>query len=435
MNWPNHFARRSFFCFLFTILTYLLLPKSQRLPKSSSLIISYPATEKFNFDENKIYHQFQQLAASGVQDKPVLLHQGQVNSPLSLAVADYPRLLTEKPNNLNLVSKIKADSTFHPYPSQGKLPQIEASGLDFLHPDITEACVCFGSFREGKLVTKWLGRNALRNQEFWSATKFIPLVYLVSQINLKYPDLNISNCYIKANNREISLLQLAEDMITYQGKIATSNSIGATLKRFVPQLTLEKWLKSITGNHDLVFRGRYGDKPFIELPELYDSKTKQVILSPDTQPPYWACNDISAYDLTRLISLLGWHHYLDKNSQIPGINADSVASLVKIMGQDIARLTDLAIQALGIENQLDSLVIISKEGDGVTEIRDRTEAVYVALVQFKTKAEPSELLTLAMTLRGAIAFNPRNLDQETVTLDARMATEVTKIIKQVLTIY
>jgi hypothetical protein len=39
---------------------------------------------------------------------------------------------------------------------------------------------------------------------------------------------------------------------------------------------------------------------------------------------------------------------------------------------------------------------------------------------------------MSMAMRGGIAFNPRHLDQEVVNLDARMATEVTKLIWKAL---
>ena len=80
-----------------------------------------------------------------------------------------------------------------------------------------------------------------------------------------------------------------------------------------------------------------------------------------------------------------------------------------------------------------TVVILSKLGNGATGLRERTEAVYVALVQLavsnQVKSErPPEIITFSMALRGARARAPRELDREVVELDARMATEVTEIL-------
>lgn len=86
---------------------------------------------------------------------------------------------------------------------------------------------------------------------------------------------------------------------------------------------------------------------------------------------------------------------------------------------------------------LDSVVILSKEGDGATSLRERTEAVYVALVQFIDRrfqqvGGSAQYFTLSMALRGGKALEPRDKDREVVKLDARMATEVTEILYRVL---
>lgn len=46
--------------------------------------------------------------------------------------------------------------------------------------------------------------------------------------------------------------------------------------------------------------------------------------------------------------------------------------------------------------------------------------------------KPARWITFSMALRGGIALAPRNLDREVVELDARMATEVTKIINRLV---
>jgi hypothetical protein len=374
-------SRRTLITGLTTAAIYAAINRVQLL-KAESVLGVTESNQVGNWLQNgqlnqeQLYQYFLQLAAGGKEDHPVLLYQGIERSPYQNQIPDYPMRLSNKPDNQSLVSGLKADASFNPYTTIGKLPNIDEEGLKFLHPDIQEACVCLGSFSEGELKTKWLGRNALITGEFWSSTKIIPLVY---------------------------------------------------------QIELEKWVKNITGNENVVFRGRYGENPFIDQPELIYSTTGELLVPADTNPPRWACNEVSAYDLTRIISLIGWHNYLPASAQIPGLRWDSLETLIQALGTDPARLTDLAIKVLGLENDLDSVVILSKLGNGATGTRERTEAIYLALIQFiDRRSQPAQQITLSMALRGGLSRHPRNLDQEVVDLDARMATEVTGILWRVV---
>lgn len=388
-------------------------------------------------DTEILYQHFLKLAKDGVEDEPILMYQGIKTSPYQNQIDEYPSGLRDKPDGKNIISAIQSDQNFHSYPMVGELPYIDDEGLLFLHKNIKEACVCLGSFSDGEFKTKWLGRNSLVTGEFWSATKMIPLLNLISRVNNQNKQ-NIENYYIKGINQEgnevsFSFEDLGKDLISYDNTIASSNSIGAMFKRFIPQLELEKWVKSITGNKNLVFRGKYGDQPFIDQPKLIDNNTGEVIFFPDIENPRWACNEVSAYDLTRLISMIGWHNYIHENCRLPGVKWYSLKSLIKILGNDPARLTDLAIQSLGLENDVDGVVILSKLGNGATGLRARTEAVYVALINLiDRRSQPAKQLTMTMAMRGGLAFNPRDFDQEVVNLDARMATEVTRLIWKVL---
>ncbi|NEO33092.1 MAG: peptidoglycan-binding protein [Symploca sp. SIO3C6] len=387
-----------------------------------------------------VYNKYLQASVKGVENKPSLLYLGLKTSPYKNEIENYPSRLTQKPDYKNLIPCTKADATFKPYPLVGQLPEIDEQNLNFLHEDIKEACICIGSFSEGEFKAKWLGRNALSNQEFWSSTKIIPILNILSHLNTKAPSTNIDNCNIRGTDQQgtkvnVPVIDLIRDVISYDNKIATSNSLGAMFKRFVPQEDLENWLKNITGNKELIFRGRYGEKPFIEQPEIFEQTTGQVIITADTKSPEWQSNTISAYDLNRMISMLGWHHYLPQASRLPGAQWHSIASIIKAMGTDPARLADLAIQELDLQSEIYSTVIISKLGNGATKLRDRTEEVYTALVQFvkgsfKNLEQPAKLITLSMTLRGAKVLQPRDLNREVVELDARMAAEVTEILSR-----
>jgi hypothetical protein len=106
------------------------------------------------------------------------------------------------------------------------------------------------------------------------------------------------------------------------------------------------------------------------------------------------------------------------------------------MGNDTARYADAAIKTLGMDSAISSPVIISKLGQGVSSIRGTVETVYVALVRFvddrpKATGKPAKLRTLALTLRGQKAiYSSSNGDSEARELDARVAAEVTEILRR-----
>ncbi len=410
---------------------------------NSSNINSASISDKLESGKNReqIFQEFLLLANSpdATADNPALLYKGVQNSPYQPDINNYPIRLKYQQN--------PAELPFQPYPKIGELPQIYFQGLEFIHPDIQEACICVGHLSDGKIKAHWMGRNALNKNQFWSGTKIIPLLNIISQLNTKFPDIDIDDCVIvdpENPQKTVSFFNAANDIVSYQNKTASSNALAAMCKRFETWEGLESWVKKITGNQDLVFRGRYGELPYINQPRLYDLKTNNFLLkaSPETTT---GDNLVSAYDLVRFISMLGWHHHLSPESRLPGAQWNSLEALVRAMGSDACRYVDQAILALGLEKVVTSPTIISKLGDGFSDSRQSTEIVYVALVQFldeRPKADnyPPVLRTISMTLRGVKPFqetNPDKIDsakrQDVIELDARMAAEVTEIMRRVVT--
>ncbi|EDZ97080.1 MAG: hypothetical protein P5702_16335 [Limnospira sp. PMC 1291.21] len=89
------------------------------------------------------------------------LDRGIENSPYQAELSNYPIYLEQKPMD------------FSPYPNRGKVPQINTTHLNFLDPDILQACVCVGRFVDDQLQTMWMGKNALEKVQFGSTTKII----------------------------------------------------------------------------------------------------------------------------------------------------------------------------------------------------------------------------------------------------------------------
>jgi hypothetical protein len=407
-------------------------------PTLANALLNTDSTEfrlKSARNKEEVFQEFLSAQPHPQTGGGVYLDRGIDQSPYQAEISNYPQRLKEKPDETEIISL--GNSKFEAYPPRGKLPKIESEGLNFLHPDIKEACVCIGSIIDGKMQARWFGKNALDNIEFWSATKIIPILNVVCQLNHRFPLIDIDRCLIRSSGSQggYSFNRLVVAIVSYNFDPASSNQIAALFKRFSTYAGLEQWLKEITGNQKSTFRGRYGEEPFIDFPELVEAKTAQILLS---AAPLTSTDDnsVSAYDLTRMMTLLGWHYYLAQNSRLPGAQWDSLESVIRGMGTDIARYVDAAIERLGLQRVIKSPVILSKTGWGRSRIRDRFEITYTALVQFidrrpKTWGQPSKLRTLAITLRGAKDKN--NEIQEERELDARMATEITEILRRVVT--
>ena len=392
-------------------------------------------------DRERVFNDFFtiEINAGANAENLALLYKGVQTSPYKQQINNYPDRLKEQQNPEDII--------FKPYPKVGEQPQIAQQGLEFLHSDIKEACICIGRLVEGKIKAHWMGRNPLNKNQFWSGTKIIPLLNILSQANTKFPNIDLDSCVIRDPaklRKDTPFFDAAVDIISYQNRIASSNSLAAMCKRFETWEGLENWVKKITGNANLSFRGRYGEDPFINQPELFDLKTRKVLLSaaPETTR---GDNLVTAYDLARFISMLGWHHYLLPEARLPGTQWHSLETLVRAMGTDACRYIDIAIQTLGLENLISSPVIISKLGNGFSDTRNSTEIVYIALIQFKDERpkaqnKPAILRTFSMALRGAKPLqqtNPDTIEQaknrDAIELDARMAAEVTEILRRVVT--
>lgn len=359
-------------------------------------------------------------------DVAAFLHRDVKNSMYLTQINEYCNRLAAKYENQSI------NSTYNNYPQRGTIPSIENQSLNFIDSVITEACVCLGKFDSGEIKARWLGKNALAKNQFWSATKIIPILNVVCEANSKLTNLDLESCYL--NDKKYSFIDIVLDIVSYRNKIATSNSAAAMLKRFQTPFNLENWLKSITGNQQLEFRSGYGETPFIDRPSLYDRLTGKQILNAATTNLEIDKNYLSAYDLTRLMSMLGWHLHLNESARLPEAQWHSLENIIDAMGYDKARYVEVALETLGLEKTINAPVILSKLGYGYSNSRNTFEITYTAFVQFidkrfKSTNQLGKLRTLAMTLRAV--KKPGNDTWREV--DAGMAAGVTEIIRRVVT--
>ncbi|MEO0800987.1 MAG: hypothetical protein AAFY57_01750 [Cyanobacteria bacterium J06642_2] len=355
------------------------------------------------------------------------------NSPFEFDLDSYPDYLAQQPDGIDVVSYGSTFTlpgsgetvSFSDYPSLGAIPTIDKTGLDFLNSGISHACACVGSFtpESNSIKMHWLGKQALTPVEFLSSTKIIGLLNTISLLNAAHPQCDVDNCVIgfTGRNKRVGFPALVADMFTYENRIASSNQIGAMFKRFSTRQELEDWTQFITGNQALTFKGYYGDGPFIANPIIFDTTLPgdRRILSAAPEVGFGP-NSVSAYDLVRLISMLGWHLHLPEAARLPAAQWISLESVVRGMGLDAARYVDIALETLGLLNVVTQSVVISKLGYGNSAL------TYVALVRLvDRRPTPNKLRTLAMALWADAG--DRN------TRDVNMAAAVTEIMRRIFT--
>jgi hypothetical protein len=127
------------------------------------------------------------------------------------------------------------------------------------------------------------------------------------------------------------------------------------------------------------------------------------------------------------MSLAGWHLVLSNAQKLPNITQQGLNLAILAMGTDTARYVDTAISTLGLENVVDSPIVISKLGYGNSAL------IYTAFVQFIDRRESSsipKLRSFALTLRAA---KSSSTDAEAIRVDSSIALAVTEIIHRIVT--
>lgn len=342
------------------------------------------------------------------------LDRGYQGSFLKDQLSSYPARLHEvKPSPRgNLAS----------YPVAGQLPKLEA-GLEFLHKDIQEACVCVGSFEGGELKARWHGRNATSPVQMWSATKAFPMMRVAIQAQAKPQPVLLEQTKIPGAG---SLPEVFDKIVSYDAGVPASNALSRTLKQFDTPEGLDRWLKSVTGNKNLTFKGGYGAAPTVSRPNLVHTQTGETLLKA-SGADHSGENLVSAYDLCRTFTNLAWHSHLHQEERMPGLQRSGVGTLARSLGKDSARFVDVALEELGIKDRIQDVVVLSKLGFGNSSARGRWESVYASFVSF-TDTATSKTHQVGIALRG----NKPGGDAAAVELDARMAAQVAMVLQNVV---
>jgi hypothetical protein len=326
--------------------------------------------------------------------------------------------------------------SFGPYPTLGVVPPIVSGqegrgGLEFLSDAVAQACLCVGSFAADQtLRVRWYGRNALAaNVQFWSATKFVAALHLVCQANRRSPGTPIRTARVRAGDGSASrpFPQLFTDMVSYGAGVGTSNAIGLMLKQLLNsgEPDGQTWLRGVSGNPRLTLLGGYGVPPLYEGAQLVGPSG--VLVGNRNLPR--TRNLVSAYDLVRSLTLLGWHRQLAPEARLAGAQWASLATLVEGLGHDTARYIDVALERLGLLDAVAEPVILSKLGYGAETNDPQIDAfTYVAFASFRDiRTQPARQRCFALALRVPTAPDLASALRH----EARMATEITEIVRRV----
>jgi hypothetical protein len=258
----------------------------------------------------------------------------------------------------------------------------------------------------------------------WSATKTYPMIRTVIRANQVAPQVTMEECRLRENTQSLPLTEAFDAIVSYRQGGSASNRLARTLKHLHTPDQLEGWLKSVTGNSRLTFRGGYGEAPTMTRPELVQGD-KPLLTSPGQAHP--GSNLVSAYDLTRTMANLGWHSHLPPQKQMTGLQPSGADSLTRALGTDSARFMEAAWEALGLEDRIEDPVVLSKMGFGLSDERNQWEEVYSAFVQF-TDRQTQQRHQVALSLKGFKGPQDGAAQQ----LDSRLAAQIALITQRLV---
>jgi hypothetical protein len=289
------------------------------------------------------------------------------------------------------------------YPPIGQIPEINEQELAWLHPNITEVCLCVARCYQGEIYTRWYGRSPLVPVQMWSTSKIIPMLALTLRASALAPTTNVENWRIDG----YSFAQICDRIVDYKDQERlTSNALAGMLKQFFCPEELQDWLAQITGNQQITFTGLHGEAPFLAQPTLWLNGDHAIPNAPVPHTLGAGQNLISAYDLTRILSLIAWHNYL------PIANPHHLAPLLSALTLDCARYLPVALQYVQVPYH--APCTLSKMGFGFSDQRQRYEIAYTGYSRL------ADDLAICLSLRG--------YDASALVIDARITTVIIEIL-------
>jgi peptidoglycan hydrolase-like protein with peptidoglycan-binding domain len=372
-------------------------------------------------DKAQSYASFlQQAKAEGANpDHLAFLDRGLATSPYKANAAKAWELHARRPDGATLQNGGSAG--FSLFPARGQRPAA-FKPLPFVGPVITEAAVAVGSEVDGQMQARWYGKAPEQNAQFWSSTKSLNALGLISRLNAVRPDLQVEGLRIReagSGSAGIPLKSLFQDITSYDAGVPRSNAGAGALGRMLGGPGREAFVEGNTG-HGVEFNSNYGGGTLFHRPEVVTASGERVLLSPESAGTS-VRNRVSAYDLTRVHAQAAWHGRLPEAARLPGAQSHSLGGWMQAMAEDPARYVDVGLKKLGLSTTAKNVAVSTKLGFGYAG--GKFEAVYSGVVQFDdARFSPPRQRSMSFTLRGVHA--------DAVQLDAHLAAETTELLRR-----
>lgn len=348
-----------------------------------------------------------------------LLDRGADHSPWREGLAAIPL----PPPSARPVAR--GDGPFVPYPVLGEAPPIDPSALPFLGPEIGQACVCLGRRGAVGLETAWLGRDALTPLECLSSTKLVPMLNVLARLGRRLPA-RPAEAVLRpwgSSASELDFDQVLCEVVSYADSLGSSNGLAALLNEL--EGDREAWIRGCTGGPAQIrFGGRYGASPPIRWPQLR-CRSDDALLLPFGAPAV-SGNAVSVYDLTRLVSLLGWHRLLGPGQRLPGLTLAGARLAARALVGDPARYLDAAFASLGLVRRVEAPLILSKLGYGESAL------VYCAFLHLRDHPDGAPAAGVERSLALTLRVPKGKGDREAVRADLAMAEGVATLLAYAL---
>jgi hypothetical protein len=302
------------------------------------------------------------------------------------------------------------------FPRVGQQPaRIDAAVLDF----VQNLCLVRVERSSLGVLGAWRGIRPFANDQYWSATKHLQALAVIQRLNARDPLSRVEGLQLRdAGGTSRRLGDVLRAIVSYERGVWFSNAASGTLGRFRTRAERERELLALTG-HRAEFRGDYGARSFTARPRLLSAGGQVVLTSPAAEGARGA-NLVSAYDLTRALSMIAWHRSLAPGERVPSAQWHSLEPLVSALTHDPARYLDLALDHLGLSERLREVVILSKLGHGVRSRTGLAEIAYTALLQARDAWTGREI---------SFCFSLRVEHRDAVVCDARTAAAVTTLVR------
>lgn len=353
------------------------------------------------------------------------LDRGLEGSPLAGDLDAIPERLASTPEESGAMGAGALDHDA-PLPARGAQPEC-VQDLPWLHEDIENASLAVASWdAEGELQARWYGRDEDEQDEYWSATKHIQALGLVSLIGARRPDLDPDELYLREAGEAdtaVPLRELLQDIVSYDAGPHASNAGAKALSRFQTTGEREARFEGWTGA-EVDFRGGYGAASTFRRPELVTAAGEIVATAPEAAGAPGP-NHLTAEGLTRVMAMAAWHEHLAPEQQIPEAQWSGLEAVLTSMGWDSARYIDAALEHLGVSDQLQNVVVATKLGHGIRSATQLAETVYTGVVQLDD-------VRSGRPIRRSMVFTLRGEHADPVELDARIAAEVSEILRRLL---